>query len=343
MSDQYASGSDEGNNMAALGELISNLNPLTNLPSDSFTAKGTGDMQLEMLPSAKGQKGGRRDHSAAMIAVEIDNRAAYWSFKGHTEAVKSAARIPYRFPVFDKMGRTLYWQTESLFIGYSGADEHEPAGGRAERRAEEAERRADAAFQRAADAERLANEAHKRAESSPAPPGLPDSAPKHEAPSASVDPESVRVTNVVRAVSSSLATSRNLWEVIIGLQTGLQLTYEALSVPERIKNLGAELLLTAIYLIFFGWFALSHISSLSGLPQVASYFVPYAFADDKVHAPVVVKIVLLTLDSIGVLGILIMSGWASMLRKPPLQSAKEILRIALGFTTGQLTLAGFLT
>jgi hypothetical protein len=332
----------EDDEMAALGELICRLNPLTNLPPDPATGKRTGDMRLGILPAADGPHESSLQSVIARIAVEADGQGEHWTFKGRTEAIRTAARIPYRFPVRLARGEE-YWQTENLLIGYTGGGGAEPVASRAERRADEAERRADMAFQRAVEAERRANEAHRRAESAPALSDRHDDAAKQEPASTSGDSESIRVNHVVRAVSNSLATSRNLWEVIIGLQSGLQLTYEALSVPERIRNLGAELLLTAIYLILFGWFALSHINSLSYLPQLASYIVPDAFADDKVHAPSDIRIILLTLNSIGVFGVLIISSYASMLRKPPLQSAKEVLKIVLGFTTGQLTLAGFLT
>ena len=55
------------------------------------------------------------------ISIEVErNYGAKWTFKGQQQSVKAAYRIPYRFPVKDKDGNTLYWQTEYLLIGYAG-------------------------------------------------------------------------------------------------------------------------------------------------------------------------------------------------------------------------------
>jgi hypothetical protein len=59
----------------------------------------------------------------ARISIEVErNYGTQWTFKGQTQTVKSAFRIPYRFPVLGKDGVTLYWQTEYLLIGYAGGD-----------------------------------------------------------------------------------------------------------------------------------------------------------------------------------------------------------------------------
>ena len=57
------------------------------------------------------------------MEIEVQkNYGAAWAFKGQTQNVKAAARIPYRFQVQDKDGNPLYWRTEYLLIGYAGGD-----------------------------------------------------------------------------------------------------------------------------------------------------------------------------------------------------------------------------
>lgn len=57
------------------------------------------------------------------ISIEVErNYGTQWTFKGQIQHVRSAFRIPYRFPVQDQQGKTLYWQTEYLLIGYAGGD-----------------------------------------------------------------------------------------------------------------------------------------------------------------------------------------------------------------------------
>ena len=104
------------NAMCALGDLICDLNPYTELQPDPTTNHATGPMQLVMLPPADSNPG-----AVASMAVEIDDHySPTWNFKGQPQAVRSAVRIPYRFPV-KKGEKTLYWQTEYLLIGFVGA------------------------------------------------------------------------------------------------------------------------------------------------------------------------------------------------------------------------------
>src|SRR6266568_4286418 len=114
--------------MAALGELICRLNPYTDLPPDATTGEQTGEMEIAVLPPASvaaAPKGKQDPHiaSIASVAIEVErNYGSKWTFKGQTQTVRTAFRIPYRFAVRDKDGRTLYWQTEHLLIGYAGAE-----------------------------------------------------------------------------------------------------------------------------------------------------------------------------------------------------------------------------
>jgi hypothetical protein len=119
--------SDDG--MAALGELICRLNPYTELPIDMATGIQTGKMEVATLPKAnvpthpRGTAGDPHIATIASMAIEVErNYGAKWTFKGQTQTVKSAFRIPYRFPIRDKDGTTLYWQTEYLLIGYAGSE-----------------------------------------------------------------------------------------------------------------------------------------------------------------------------------------------------------------------------
>jgi hypothetical protein len=119
---------DGGGGMAALGELICRLNPYTELPLDATTGEQTGKMEVRMLPPASVSTKLRgssnpRIASITSIAIEVErNYGSNWTFKGQAQTVRTAFRIPYRFAVKDKDGRTLYWQTEHLLIGYAGAE-----------------------------------------------------------------------------------------------------------------------------------------------------------------------------------------------------------------------------
>ena len=148
--------------MAAIGNLICRLNPYTNQVWDSTTQMATGDMEVCTLPSAavgpaltqqetteldglkmkkatavltdaehkrhqelvlQADKADPTLNEIEQIAIEVErNYSSQWTFKGQTFTVKSAFRIPYRFPVQDQHGSTLYWQTEYLLIGYAGSD-----------------------------------------------------------------------------------------------------------------------------------------------------------------------------------------------------------------------------
>jgi hypothetical protein len=121
--------------MAALGELICRLNPYTGQPWSNTTGFKTGKMAVDMLPDAPGLANAKKDAAAgnalqdkhltdiAKTSIEVArNYGAQWTFKGEVLTVKSAVRIPYRFPVQDEDGETLYWQTEYLLLGYAGSD-----------------------------------------------------------------------------------------------------------------------------------------------------------------------------------------------------------------------------
>ena len=117
--------------MAALGELICRLNPYTELPASQTTGQSTGEMEVATLPGttlpiAETGAADPGDKSLigniAQMGIEVeDNYGSKWSFKGQTQSVKTAVRIPYRFPV-KKGGKVLYWRTEYLLIGYAGAE-----------------------------------------------------------------------------------------------------------------------------------------------------------------------------------------------------------------------------
>jgi hypothetical protein len=124
----------EVNGMAALGELICRLNPYTELPQDKTTGLSTGEMEVVTFPkdaaTVTNDENGAQVHAGAQekaltefiagIAIEVEgNYGEKWSFKGQAFAVKTAVRIPYRFPVY-KNGKLAYWQTENLLIGYAG-------------------------------------------------------------------------------------------------------------------------------------------------------------------------------------------------------------------------------
>jgi hypothetical protein len=158
MSDN-TSGGDKG--MAAIGELICRLNPYTNQAWNDLTQLKTGEMQVCMLPHALGApvtldpadrakyaelhkqktdgalpEQNKKQYAdlaskvalselneIGQISIEVErNYGTQWTFKGQVQHVRSAFRIPYRFPVQDKDNKTLYWQTEYLLIGYAGGD-----------------------------------------------------------------------------------------------------------------------------------------------------------------------------------------------------------------------------
>ena len=109
--------------MAALGELICRLNPYTELPYDNATNMGTGPMEVVTLPKPIGYAPNPANDTIACMGVEAErNYSTTWTFKGQTQNVKAAFRIPYRFQVKEKGGNVKYWQTEYLLIGYAGGD-----------------------------------------------------------------------------------------------------------------------------------------------------------------------------------------------------------------------------
>jgi hypothetical protein len=110
--------------MAALGELICRLNPYTELPYDKTTNMQTGPMEVETQPKPNtSYNPGQHNGTIACMAIEAErNYNTTWTFKGQTQNVKAAFRIPYRFQVKDKDGAVKYWQTEYLLIGYAGGD-----------------------------------------------------------------------------------------------------------------------------------------------------------------------------------------------------------------------------
>ena len=118
-----------GNSMTALGELICSLNPYTELLQDPVTGLSTGQMDVELLEPAKpppeeGDSTVKQsdDDIIGKIEIEIEeNYGTKWTFKGQTQSVKTAVRIPYRFPVF-KCNKLVYWRIEYVLIGYAGAD-----------------------------------------------------------------------------------------------------------------------------------------------------------------------------------------------------------------------------
>jgi hypothetical protein len=127
------------------------------------------------------------------------------------------------------------------------------------------------------------------------------------------------------------------------LKAAHELAYDHMSILERARYLGTELMLAALYVAGFGWYAATHISSLERLGELANLVVPPAFAQTSVIAPASVRVVILTIYSLAVVMVLLMSSYAAMIRKPPLASAKDVMKVVLGFVTGQLTVAGFLT
>jgi hypothetical protein len=112
--------------MKLLGQLICSLNPYTEVPAAPGSKTCTGEMCVTMDPKVASArtKGGASSVTIDGIEIEVeDNYGTKWSFKGQTQTVKAAARIPYRFPVKTADGtKVLYWRTEYLLIGYAGGD-----------------------------------------------------------------------------------------------------------------------------------------------------------------------------------------------------------------------------
>lgn len=101
----------QANGMTALGKLICDMNPYTEMPKFQMSgALKTGRMDV-FNGSASGQ-----------MEVEVEaNYPAQWAFKGQQQNVNAALRIKYRFPVLDKDEKELYHITEYLLVGYLGS------------------------------------------------------------------------------------------------------------------------------------------------------------------------------------------------------------------------------
>jgi hypothetical protein len=115
----------------ALAQLICNMNPYTGV-TDLETRNTTQKMVVG--PAQRDNRNGDEvrplpDQLTASIAkripnitVEVErNYGTTWSFKGQTQTIKSALRLPYTFDVKDANGQVICRQTEYLLIGYAGA------------------------------------------------------------------------------------------------------------------------------------------------------------------------------------------------------------------------------
>ena len=97
--------------------------PLYGTALDNATNMGTGPMEVVTLPKPIGYAPNPANDTIACMGVEAErNYSTTWTFKGQTQNVKAAFRIPYRFQVKEKGGNVKYWQTEYLLIGYAGGD-----------------------------------------------------------------------------------------------------------------------------------------------------------------------------------------------------------------------------
>jgi hypothetical protein len=116
-SEQMPKGKDP---MCILGELICRLNPYTENPKPGLVGVPTGDMQIATLSPAADPP--EDDNGFSTVEIEVErNYPAQWTFKGQTQNINTAVRIPYRFPVYDENGNPRYWLKEYLLIGYVGA------------------------------------------------------------------------------------------------------------------------------------------------------------------------------------------------------------------------------
>jgi hypothetical protein len=107
---------------ALLGKLINRLNPFTAKPADPKTGLATGEMDLRTFASAAISGHVDAINEAEILGrmqIEVEDHPGSWAFKGLAHPIKTAVRIPYRFPV-NKNDKASYWQTEHLLVGYAG-------------------------------------------------------------------------------------------------------------------------------------------------------------------------------------------------------------------------------
>jgi hypothetical protein len=156
-----------------------------------------------------------------------------------------------------------------------------------------------------------------------------------------------RLADVKSRAIGALQSATGFLEVFSALGAASEEAYGSLKFSDRVRMLSVELAVAAIYASGLGWFVASHIGELiPNLRRFGAMLIPSAFAQTATAAalsPGVIKLAILTSYSIAVIIILLASAYSALLRKPPLQSAKDILRLTLGFATGQITAAGFLS
>ncbi len=113
-----ASGTGASGGMTALGQLICDMNPYTEMPKWQMSgALKTGEMDVLVGASHTDAAG-----TARQMEVEVETGyPAQWAFKGQQQNVNTALRVKYRFPVLDKDGKEIYWVTEYLLVGYLGS------------------------------------------------------------------------------------------------------------------------------------------------------------------------------------------------------------------------------
>ena len=120
--------SKNGDAMKLLGQLICDFNPYTEIPAAAGSKTCTGKMCVVTDPPVLPTEASNALLQGVAIEVE-ENYGTQWNFKGQTQSVKTAVRIPYRFPVYrvdpisnQPTQEILYWRTEYLLIGYAGGD-----------------------------------------------------------------------------------------------------------------------------------------------------------------------------------------------------------------------------
>jgi hypothetical protein len=109
--------------MTMLGEVICDENLYTRQPaSEKNHWRATGDMQILTQPIAEGLPESGMDQERTRVEVQelaYGTDLTIGTYKLH---VAKMVRIPYTYPVYDREGKFVGRHTESLIVGYAGAE-----------------------------------------------------------------------------------------------------------------------------------------------------------------------------------------------------------------------------
>jgi hypothetical protein len=130
----------------------------------------------------------------------------------------------------------------------------------------------------------------------------------------------------VKTATQVVSSSHGNLDLLGNLTLMAKMTYGQLTVLQRVRE-GGHLLLGV-----FAWFAYLAWTRPALNRLFASIIAPaYAQADQP---PISWRLAIISIFAVAITIVLVMSAYAALLRKPPLESAREFLKLTLAFASG---------